>query len=186
LEANLKAVLKRADDARQLVMPGCLTGQDLADAYAAMDVFAFSSHSETQGMVLAEAMAAGAAAVALDAPGVREIVNDSNGRLLPSDALESEFAHALVDVTSDPRRLRQLIAAARETAKEFSIDHCADRVLTVYDELVRNYADGRVADPGPWDRLRGRLEIEWNLLVEKTSAIVAAARDDDTTSAQLQ
>ncbi len=40
----------------------------LADAYAAMDVFAFASQTETQGMVLTEAMAAGLPVVAVDAP----------------------------------------------------------------------------------------------------------------------
>lgn len=186
LDVALKAELKRADDAGQLVTPGCLTGQALADTYAAMDVFAFSSQSETQGMVLAEAMAAGATAVALDAPGAREIVNQANGRLLPKDAIETEFAQALADVTSDPRQLQQLSAAARETAEEFSIDHCADRLLAVYDELIRNDANERETDPGPWDRLRGRLEIEWNLLMEKTSALVAATREGESTTSELK
>ena len=43
---------------------------------SAMDIFAFASFSETQGMVLAEAMAAGLPAVALDASGVREVVRN--------------------------------------------------------------------------------------------------------------
>jgi hypothetical protein len=167
-------------------MPGCLTGQDLADAYAAMDVFVFSSQSETQGMVLAEAMASGTAAVALDAPGAREVVNEKVGRLLPSDASEALFARAIADVTADADRLRGYRAAAKKSAAAFSIGHCATRMLNVYEELVRNHAHGRQSDPGPWDRLRGRLEIEWNLLVEKTSALVAAAREDEATKAELK
>jgi glycosyltransferase involved in cell wall biosynthesis len=169
----------------QLAMAGRQTGQDLADAYAAMDVFAFSSQSETQGMVLAEAMAAGVPAIALDGPGVREIVNESNGRLLAGDAAEAEFAAALGDVTADRESLNQLAEAARRSAREFSIEKCADRVLQVYERLVRDFAPERESDPGPWDRLLGRLEIEWNLLVEKTSALVAAARDE-TPKTQLE
>jgi glycosyltransferase involved in cell wall biosynthesis len=183
---SLKNTLKWAHSANQLVMPGCLTGQDLADAYAAMDVFAFSSQSETQGMVLAEAMASGAAAVALDAPGAREIVNESNGRLLPGDAPAAEFARAISHVTSNPERLQALRAAARKKAQEFSVENCANRMLRVYEELVRDQVHGRESDPGPWDRLRGRLEIEWNLLVEKTAAIRAAARERDVEPPQLQ
>jgi glycosyltransferase involved in cell wall biosynthesis len=53
---------------------GILTTTDLTNAYHAMDVFAFSSKSETQGMVHTEAMAAGVPVVGLDAPGVREVV----------------------------------------------------------------------------------------------------------------
>ncbi|HSP57954.1 MAG TPA: glycosyltransferase, partial [Halomonas sp.] len=55
---------------------GRLQGQALIDAYHAMDVFAFASHSETQGMVVAEAMAAGLPVVAVSAPGVSEVVRD--------------------------------------------------------------------------------------------------------------
>jgi glycosyltransferase involved in cell wall biosynthesis len=183
---RIKESLRRADAEGRLKMPGCLTGQDLTDAYAAMDVFAFSSHSETQGMVLAEAMAAGAAAVALDAPGAREIVNHANGRLLACDASEEEFAQALQELTSDRELLRQFQAAALETSRDFSIDATADRMLDVYEGLLRDHEHGREGDPGPWDRLRGRLEIEWNLLIEKTSAIVAAAREGNGTSAELK
>jgi glycosyltransferase involved in cell wall biosynthesis len=183
---TIERVVRGAARPDQLVMAGKQTGQDLVDAYAAMDVFAFSSQSETQGMVLAEAMAAGVPAVALDGPGVREIVNNANGRLLAGDATEEEFAEALVEVTASPERLKQLSAAARETAGEFSIEKCADRVLEVYERLVRDFAPEREHDPGPWDRLLGRLEIEWNLLVEKTSALVAAAREGEGPKARLE
>jgi glycosyltransferase involved in cell wall biosynthesis len=184
---SIKRSLRQAEEAGQLVMPGCLTGQQLADAYAAMDVFTFSSQSETQGMVLAEAMAAGATAVALDAPGAREIVVDTvNGRLLSKDAPEQKFAQALAEITDDENRLREYRAAAKRTAESFSIDNCANRVLAVYEELLRDHAQGREGDPGPWDRLLGRLDIEWNLLREKTAAFVAAAREDDPTKARLQ
>ncbi len=182
----IERIIHGAARPEQLVMVGRQLGQELADAYAAMDVFAFSSQSETQGMVLAEAMAAGTPAVALDGPGVREIVNDTNGRLLPGDAPEMEFARALADVTGDRERLEELGEGAQRSAREFSIEKCADRLLAVYEELVRDFAPERMEDPTPWDRLLGRLDIEWNLLVEKTSAIVAAAREDDATQARLE
>ena len=88
--------------------PAARRGRILADAYAAMDVFAFSSQSETQGMVLAEAMAAGVPAVALDGPGVREIVNDDNGRLLRGRRFGRGICRALDRSDADRERLQQL------------------------------------------------------------------------------
>jgi glycosyltransferase involved in cell wall biosynthesis len=170
----------------QVVMAGCLTGQELVDAYCAMDIFAFSSQSETQGMVLAEAMAAGVPAIALDGPGVREIVRESNGRLLPGNTREEGFANALAEVVDDGERLRKMQAAARQTAKEFSVERCADRVLSIYEGLAARSALSPEVDPAPWDRLLGRLEIEWNLLVEKTAALAAMARETEATKAQLR
>jgi glycosyltransferase involved in cell wall biosynthesis len=163
--------------AEQLVMPGALTGQDLADAYAALDIFTFSSQSETQGMVLAEAMAARTPVVALDGPGVRDVIRPENGHLLPADALESEFAAELERVAEDRFALRQHGQRARESIHDYSLEACATKMLELYEQLVRENP-AREEDPaGPWDRFLRRLEVEWNLLVEKTAALTAAARE---------
>jgi len=183
---EIERMLLEVVSPRQFVLAGCLTGQELADAYRAMDVFAFSSQSETQGMVLAEAMAAGVPAVALDAPGAREIVTAENGRLLAADATEQEFAAALAEVVGDRERRERLQMGARKSAEEFSLKRCADRVLELYEGLARHFSRQIAADPAPWERLRGRLEIEWNLLVEKTAALAAVARPTEATKSQLQ
>jgi glycosyltransferase involved in cell wall biosynthesis len=184
---SMRRILEGHAEPHRVIVAGQQTGQDLADAYAAMDVFAFSSKSETQGMVLAEAMAAGVPAVALDAPGAREIVNnDSNGRLLNADATQDDFAAALVETTRDAARLGQLRAKARRSAGEFSIETCADQLLKVYEELVRTSSPRLAPDADPWDRLLARLEIEWNLLVEKTTALAAAAVETETTRSRLE
>jgi glycosyltransferase involved in cell wall biosynthesis len=183
---SMDLILHQHARPEQTVMAGTQTGRDLANAYAAMDVFAFSSQSETQGMVLAEAMAAGVPAVALDAPGAREIVNEQNGRLLDSGATAAEFAEAIGEVTRDPNYLRQLSDGARQTAADFTLEKCAEQMLNLYERLVRDYSQKADADPGPWDRLLGRLEIEWNLFVEKTSALAAAASETEATRARLE
>ena len=56
---DIRRIFKEFQVEDRLIMPGKATGRDLADAYQAMDLFIFSSKSETQGMVLVEAMAAG-------------------------------------------------------------------------------------------------------------------------------
>jgi glycosyltransferase involved in cell wall biosynthesis len=75
-EAEIKKIFADRSLSEQLLMLGIVTGQDLADVYQAMDVFVFSSKSETQGMVLTEAMAASTPVIALDASGAREVVED--------------------------------------------------------------------------------------------------------------
>lgn len=184
-EAFIQDAVAELADARQLVMAGCQTGRDLADAYAAMDLFAFSSQSETQGMVLAEAMAAATPVVALDGPGVREVVSDENGRLLPGDATEEGFAAALAELTADRRRLRQLGEAAQASIGDFSLASCADRILELYEGLIAEHQHAEDADPNTWDRFLNRLEIEWNLLVEKTSALTAAVVETEATRNHL-
>jgi 1,2-diacylglycerol 3-alpha-glucosyltransferase len=169
----------------RMIMAGQQTGGDLASAYAAMDVFAFSSQSETQGMVLVEAMAARTPVVALDGSGVRDVLDNSSGRLLPADATEEAFAAALEEITLNRQALRKLGEEARRLVREYSLDVCADRVLELYERLVEQSAHREDADPGPWDRLLARLEIEWNLLIEKTSALTAAVVETEATRNQL-
>lgn len=78
-----------------VVLTGSLAGQALVDAYHAMDVFAFPSVSETQGLVLVEALAAGVPVCAINSPGVNDIVRDRvNGRLVGS---ATEFVEAIPD-----------------------------------------------------------------------------------------
>src|SRR5690606_6854329 len=129
--------------ADRLIMGGVLQGQALADALAAMDLFAFASKTETQGMVLTEAMAAGLPVVALDAPGAREVVKDRyNGRLLREET-PTAFREGLEWVASQPPdEMRQLVKAARATAQAFSMERSAEKALKCYRAL----RDGALRD----------------------------------------
>ncbi|NJO39828.1 MAG: glycosyltransferase family 1 protein [Cyanobacteria bacterium CRU_2_1] len=66
---------------------GYLTGRDLATAFASADAFIFPSRTETLGLVLLEAMAAGCPVIAANAGGIPDIVTDGvNGYLFdPAD-----------------------------------------------------------------------------------------------------
>lgn len=184
-EDTLKEAASELADSRRIVMAGKQTGRTLANAYAAMDVFAFSSKSETQGMVLAEAMAARTPVIALDGPGVRDVLNETNGRLLPADAPVEDFAAALSALTRNKAALQALGESARRSVQNYSVTACADRLLSLYVQLTSEYSFREDTDPAPWDVLLRRLEIEWNLLMEKTAALRAAVVETDATKSQL-
>jgi glycosyltransferase involved in cell wall biosynthesis len=184
-DAVRDALVAHAEPSRVL-MVGKQTGSALADAYAAMDVFVFSSQSETQGMVLAEAMAAGAPVVALDGPGVRDVVTRENGRLLQGAATEEQFAQAIEQLTADAERLDRLRARAQHSIERFSVEHCTDQLVELYERLVAEASERGAPDPGPWDRLLARLEIEWNLLAQKTAALAAAVVETDATRTRIE
>lgn len=144
---------------------GALTGADLVNAYHAMDVFAFASKSETQGLVVAEAMAAGVPVVALDAPGVREVIkNGVNGWLLQREDTES-FALRLSDIfESDREESAKFICAAKATADQFSLVRCAERLLDLYELTHRARFRRQKKDrSGDWQKLLGRMKAEWEL-----------------------
>ncbi|MFT4582548.1 MAG: 1,2-diacylglycerol 3-alpha-glucosyltransferase [Gammaproteobacteria bacterium] len=163
----------------RLHFSGSLNQPLLASAYQAMDVFAFASGSETQGMVLTEAMAAGVPVVAIDAPGVREVVEDRlNGRLLASESLE-DFIDALDWVAAlEGRSIVELNAAARRTAAQFSMPIVASRALSIYESLcLQNHLE-RDADFTQLAQLRRLIEAEFDILVGMAGAAGAALGGD--------
>lgn len=153
---------------------GKLKGQDLVDAYHAMDLFAFSSKSETQGMVLAEAMASGIPVIALDASGARDIIDDGiNGRLIPENASETDFADGISrlrgQAETDSKALQESL---KQTAQAFSTTNCLDRLEETYRELLKTESAGR--DVPAWTRFTNRIEAEWDLAVGRARAVGAA------------
>ncbi len=177
----IEQTFERAGARDRLHLTGKLTGSDLADAYHAMDVFAFASQSETQGMVLAEAMTVGVPVVAVDAPGVREVVEDGrNGRLLLDEDAEA-FTAALVDVADrdEPGR-RTMIEAALKTAERFTLKRCASRTLEVYGDLLERRRKARSIEDNPWAQTLRVLEKEWNLWSTRAEAVLESALPEES------
>ncbi|HEY8961551.1 MAG TPA: glycosyltransferase [Luteolibacter sp.] len=185
-EPDIQRILNDEISAKRVILTGNRCGQELADAYAAMDVFAFASQSETQGLVLAEAMAAGIPVVALDGPGVREIaVNDRNGILLDGAAGIDDFALALCRLLEDLEFHLRCRTAAKETARSFDQRCCAQRMIRCYEDAMADRLQNTDEERSPWDRLIGALEIEWDLLSAKMSAAAAAVAHDSSQEVAL-
>ncbi len=160
---------------------GNLDPEGRSDAYHAMNVFAFASHTETQGMVLTEALAAGVPVVALDAPGVREVVQDGkNGRLLKS-ADPHSFSAALAWVyTRGKTGRKKLVTGAEQTAEKFSRERSAESTLRLYQTLIElGHLDREVAE-SPWWRALNLLEAEWELWANRAGATRAAFSSSET------
>ncbi|WP_300273511.1 glycosyltransferase [Halomonas sp.] len=159
----MEARFEEAGVGARVHFTGRLQGQALIDAYHAMDLFVFASHSETQGMVVAEAMATGLPVVALDAPGVREVVRDGgNGRLLEGDDAEA-MAVALAALV-EPAARSPLAEGAQRTAAAFDEARCAERCLDVYRRAIAAGGPFTHAEEGGWERVRHRLGAEWQML----------------------
>lgn len=183
-EQDIRRILGEAGLGERLHCLGLLDLADLADAYGAMDVFAFASKSETQGMVLIEAMAAGVPVVALDAPGVREVVREGeNGRLLLVEDVV-EFASALSSIESAPSAKRQrLIAGSLAMAERNSIGRTAEKALAIYARLQGAQGSRDNIHYDNWMTALRLIETEWKVisgLAEAAStALKASARHRD-------
>jgi 1,2-diacylglycerol 3-alpha-glucosyltransferase len=164
LKDRIKEIFDEKGVGKQLHLAGVLKDQDLVDCYHAMDVFAFASLSETQGLVLVEAMSAGVPVVAVDAPGVREVVKDGyNGRLILEEN-KNNFSEALSWYCKQSQsKIENMKANALATTKEFSIDLCAYRMLKVYQDVSLKELVWSDHKNTAWDSLSDRLKSEWGM-----------------------
>ncbi len=164
-ENAIRGSFQHAGITQHLHVTGILNCRELTDAYAAMDVFAFASKSETQGMVLTEAMACGVPVVALEACGVREVVIDKvNGRLVQREDATA-FAEALRWVAKQPPLQRfSLSLAARKTAQEYSMSNTATQALGHYQALCRNSPPRQAKNYHQLARIVELIKIEWAII----------------------
>jgi len=178
-ENTIREIFSREGMADRVHTPGVLKHPLLASAYRAMDVFAFASKSETQGMVLTEAMAAGVPVVALDAPGAREVVVDyRNGRLLHPETIE-EFSSALQWVAAlSSERMQQFKEAAKNRAEEFSMEHSTDKALTLYKNLLDKEFFGRHKEYSALTTILHEIKTEWDVIKNLAGAAGAALNFD--------
>lgn len=108
--------------------------RELPDCYAAADVFVFASRTETQGLVLLEAMAAGLPVIALAAMGTVDILAPGRGGIAAPDDSQG-FGELLGDTLNSPAVWRRLREEAPAYAAEWSDTAMADRLAALYASL---------------------------------------------------
>ena len=170
-EQKIRDIFTQLGLTDRLHMAGIFKGKELVDAYHAMDVFVFASQSETQGMVLDEAMASGVPVVAVDAPGVREVVqNRVNGCLLAHESID-DFVLGLEWIQKQTaRKLKKIKAACRKTAELFSMDKSAKKALEIYASLCIQGFARKSIEQGYWESKFRLMQAQWGLVKNLTKA----------------
>lgn len=116
-----RAALEKHFENTNTTFMGMMLGDDLAAAYASLDVFVMPSESETLGFVVMEAMASGVPVVAVRAGGLQDILTNTPevGRLYPSQDYE-EAARATAELLTDEAEWTRQRAACRDAVEEWS------------------------------------------------------------------
>jgi glycosyltransferase involved in cell wall biosynthesis len=120
---------------------GFLHRAELAAVYASADLCVLPSSTETYGLVALEAMASGLPVIAADAGGLRETVrHDENGLLAPPTDPRA-FAAAIVELTMEAERRRDMAAAARATAEARDVRLELRELIDLYAALTTERAE---------------------------------------------
>ena len=136
-EDALKASVARLGLQNKVKMIGYLDrNHELIACYKAADVFVFASKSETQGLVLLEAMAQGTPVVALAELGTKSILIEGEGVLIAKDDIH-DFADKVSILLSDPLKRESVGERGSQYAKEkWGAQVLAKKVAKFYKTII--------------------------------------------------
>ena len=139
-EAALRERAAAPDLRGRVALTGRLPRLEALALARGADLFVFASRTETQGLVLAEALAAGLPVVALAGPGVEDSVRDGVDGTVVHGAGEGELGARLADamggLAGDAARRARMAAAAAAGARRFDVAARIDEVVHLYNEVL--------------------------------------------------
>ncbi len=121
---------------------GYLQGEELAAAFASSDAFVFPSRTETLGLVLLEAMAAGCPVVAARSGGIPDIVTNGVNGYLFEPTEQDGMLHATQRLLQNPETLKQ---SARQEAECWGWDAATRQLQQYYSAVIQSRQASLVA-----------------------------------------
>jgi 1,2-diacylglycerol 3-alpha-glucosyltransferase len=132
---HIEELIKHLDLANHVLLVGSVPPEEVSVYYSMSDVFLFASQSETQGLVVIEAMAAGLPVVAVRASGIEDfVIDDFNGFKTPGNIAlwRSKVAQLLAD-----NELRsQMGRNARIFARDYATETVTAKTVDIYANLL--------------------------------------------------
>lgn len=140
---NLENLARELGIENNVIFTGNLDRQEVIRYYCSAYVFVFASVTETQGLVLGEAKAAGVPSVAVRAFGVSEMVKDGEDGFLTEESLDS-FESRLEQIMADRELRDRMGQAALRNVAAISSKASSSRLVAYYEELLyhANKMDG--------------------------------------------
>jgi len=119
---------------------GFLERKEINWLFAGVDLFAFPSVTDTQGIVILEAAAGYTPTVAIDKLGPSKIIIDGKTGYLTKNNL-NEFTSKIYKLLKNDRLRQQMGKAARVRAEQFASEKMADRMLDLYQLVIKQHKD---------------------------------------------
>jgi glycosyltransferase involved in cell wall biosynthesis len=141
LKDNMKEIFQKSGLSGKIIFTGIVSDTEKKNYFAAGDVFVFTSKSETQGMILTEAMYSGLPIVAVRATGAQDIVeNGRTGFLVRENKKEfGEVAQKLIDDANLRKKFGEV--AAKVAREKYASKVCAERMLDLYKRTISSYVN---------------------------------------------
>ncbi|MCX5725969.1 MAG: glycosyltransferase family 4 protein [Candidatus Saganbacteria bacterium] len=136
LEKSLRKYARNLKVSGNVIFTGEVKFPEVFNYYKASDLFVFSSLTETQGLVLTEALASGLPIVAIAAEGAKEMVKNGEDGFLTGPSKE-DFAYSIIELIINKPLRESMKKRARERAiAAFSSKAMAVKALDIYSSLL--------------------------------------------------
>lgn len=132
---ELKNKAAELDLEKKVLFTGTLSHEDVINCYTGASLFVFPSVTETQGIVIAEAKAAGLPVVAIKAYGVSEMVEDGIDGYL-TELVPEQFAAKVHRLLRDEKLKEDMGNRARANANKLASTNCTARLIDSYQGLL--------------------------------------------------
>ena len=117
---------------------GSISPEQISVYYRLSDIFVFSSKSETQGMVILEAMAGECPVVAIRSSGIDDVIlNEYNGYKTRSDILS--WSQKIILLMNNPLKLKEMSLNAHAFSQKYSLESMATMTIDVYYQVLKHY-----------------------------------------------
>ena len=115
---------------------GAISHKEIPSYYQAADIFLFTSLTDTQGIVILEAIASGLPVVALKDDAFKEFVIDNKNGFLIKRAFRHNFAQKIVELLEKPALYKKLSNASLQISQGFSERKQTQKLLNIYKKYL--------------------------------------------------
>ena len=132
---NMVGKLKVSDN---VTFTGFLSHEEFPDIYSIADIFAITSESELQSIVLMEALASGLPVVASDKDAIPELVNNPENGFLIKPGDSKALSERVVKLITDDKLRKSMGQSSLEIVQEHSIENTISKFEGLYTEAIDN------------------------------------------------
>ncbi len=152
---------------KRVYFTGAFKPSEIEKVYAGGYVFLFASASETQGMVVWEALASGLPVIAVRDKALEDAIESGkNGIFTKRD--ENEFAKTVLEFLKNNDLRERMSKNAKESAQKFSLEKNAEELEKVYKKVLSEQANKRIHEVVLSSEINIPVERIWELLTDLT------------------
>lgn len=134
-EEQIKKEIAKLDLSKSAQVTGFVSKEEIIKIFDLAKIFVFPSLTETQGLVICEALAAGVPVVAINKMGPRDLIkNNINGFLVTNK--QSVFAKKIIEILDNHKLHKKLAKGAKKSAQLFSIEKRTEELIKIYKKAI--------------------------------------------------